>query len=68
MDFSKPGVPVVGAAIPSKGAVTSLSYHPDGRRLFAASGGNYLHVIDALGGQPAGPPLKMGGIDVVAAT
>jgi len=59
MDFSIAGTPAIGAVIPGRKEVTSMSYHEKGERLFVASAAdNQLQVIDSLNGKAMGPPLK----------
>lgn len=58
MNFSEPNLPNIGAVIPGKNVVTSMSYHESGKRLFVASSDARLQVIDCLNGKAEHPALK----------
>lgn len=60
MDFTQPGKPELAAVVPGKSPVTSLSFHEDGRVLYAASEGDArLQVIDCLTGKAEQPALRV---------
>ena len=57
MDFLQG--PKIGAAIPHQSAVKSLSFHEDGRHLFAATPGDKkLYLIDAQHGKCDKPGFR----------
>jgi WD40 repeat protein len=69
MDFTTG--PSIGAAIPHKSPVTSLSYHGDGVHLFAASeADSRLYLINSQTGKcdQAGIKCEREGIRVVSST
>ena len=69
MDFVQG--PKLGAAIPHKSAATSLSYHEDGKHLFAATPGDKkLYLIDAQDGKCDKPAFRCEqvGLSSVSAT
>ena len=75
MDFRAGGssqpLPAIGAAIPHKAAVTSLSYHNDGVHLFAATeADSRLYLINSLTGKcnQAAIKCEREGVNLVSST
>ena len=59
MDFTRPGLPAIGAVFSSKTEATCLAYHESGKRLYVASSlDSRLQVIDCLEGKTDSPSLR----------